>query len=97
MKKLLLFATILTLGFSACAEDKPYEGPASISDVAYTPTTVTSNDDVTVTAKITDLNGVASAKVQYKIGDGNYTSVNMTADKNIYTGIIPQQAKEQQR
>ena len=50
MKKLLLFATILTLGFSACVEDKPYEGPASISDVAYTPTTVTSNDDVTVTA-----------------------------------------------
>ena len=94
MKKLLLFATILTLGFSACVEDKPYEGPASISDVAYTPTTVTSNDDVTVTAKITDLNGVASAKVQYKIGDGNYTSVNMTADKNIYTGIIPQQANE---
>ena len=67
MKKLLLFATILTLGFSACVEDKPYEGPASISDVAYTPTTVTSNDDVTVTAKITDLNGVDTAKVQYKI------------------------------
>lgn len=92
MKKLTLFAAILTLGFTACVEDKTYEGPASISNITYSPTTVTPDDDVTVTATITDLQSVTSAKLQYKVGNGNYTAVNMTADKSTYTGIIPKQA-----
>ncbi len=94
MKKLLLFVSILTLGLVSCVEDKVYEGPASISDVAYSPLAVTPDDDVTVTAKITDMQGISSAKVQYKVGSGNYTAADMTANQNTYTGIIPKQADE---
>lgn len=95
MKK-IFFAIIalatMTIGISSCVEDEVYEGPATISSVSYSPTTVTPDDDVVVTATITDLQGVTSAVIKYKVNSGTEQSVNMTAGGSAYTGTIPKAA-----
>jgi hypothetical protein len=83
---------ILT-AFSSCVEDDLYNGPATILNVAYTPSTVTPDDVVSVSATITSIQGVASASVVYKANAGSAVSVPMTAgSNNTYTGSIPKQA-----
>ncbi len=93
MKKgILLFIPILvmfTLG--SCVKDEIFEGPASISNVQNNPAAPKSTESVTVTAKVTDLKGVTSVSLKYKISTATtFTSVAMTAGANfVYTGTIP--------
>lgn len=91
MKKLLIGACILTLGMTACVEDEVYKGPATISDVTIHPTTVTPDDDVVVSAKVTDLHGISKVTLQYKVGSGNLNAVEMSGT-GTFTGTIPKQA-----
>lgn len=77
----------------SCVEDDMYNGPATIEKIEYSPTTVTPDDEVTVTATITDLQGVTAARIQYKVNSGTQTEVTMTKGSgNTYTGVIPKQA-----
>lgn len=95
MKKILsiFFAfTAIILGLSSCVEDDYYQGPALITNVAYNPTTVTPDDEVTVTADITDLQGVKSATIKYKVNGAAEQSATMTASGSKYTGKIPKAA-----
>ncbi|MDR1415673.1 MAG: lamin tail domain-containing protein [Odoribacteraceae bacterium] len=92
MKKIITLACLLAAGLSACVEDNVYVGPATIESVAHAPSAITPTDAITVTATIVDLQGVTSAKIQYKVDAGALTTVAMTAAGNTYTGTIPQQA-----
>lgn len=77
-KYLILILSIFTL--TNCVEDEVFVGPPSISDVTLNPTAPGATDDVIVSAKITDLKGVESATLYYKLStDGAYTSVPMNA------------------
>ena len=93
--KTKMAATVLALvllGVS-CVEDEMYRGPANISKVEFTPSAVTTDDDVTVVATVTDLQGVTSVKLQYKVNGGSQTEVNMTKGSgDTYSGVIPKQA-----
>ncbi|MDR1273522.1 MAG: lamin tail domain-containing protein [Odoribacteraceae bacterium] len=94
MKKIIALTCILAAGLTACVEDEVYVGPATITDVAHAPNAVTPDDDVVVTATITDLQGITSAKIQYKVGTGTLTAVAMTGTAPAYSGTIPRQADE---
>lgn len=96
MKKIysILFAMAVTLGFVSCVEDDLYQGPATISNIAYSPTTVTPDDEVTVTAEITDLKGIASATIKYKVNGGAEQSATMSGSGNNYNGKLPKAADE---
>lgn len=98
MKKIflaLIALSTLTLGFTSCVEDNYYQGPATISNLAYSPTTVTPDDEVTVTATITDIQGISSALIKYKVNNGSEQSVSMTNSGNTYTGKIPKAADKE--
>lgn len=85
----LLLATL----FASCVKDDLYNGPAAITNIAYSPDTVTPDDTVTVTATITALRGIRSSSLFYKINSGTYTSVAMAAgSNNSYSAKIPKQA-----
>lgn len=96
MKTKILIANIfivLMLLVVSCVEDDMYKGPANIEKVEYAPLAVTPDDDVTVTATITDLQGVTAARIQYKVNGGAQTEVTMTkGNGNTYSGVIPKQA-----
>ncbi len=78
--------------FASCVKDELFNGPASIANVTFTPSTLTPDDIVTVTATITALKGIQTASIFYKLNSGTYTSVAMTAGANdVYTGTIPKQ------
>lgn len=84
---------VLMLIAVSCVEDEMYNGPATIEKIEYAPQTVTPDDDVTVTATITDLQGVTEARIQYKVNGGAQTEVTMTKGSgDTYTGVIPKQA-----
>jgi len=90
MKKIYILL-LLVLGVSACVKDEVFEGPAIIESVTYLPQEVTAADDVTVTAIVTDLNGLKTVTLNYSIEEDNFT-VNMEAvAKNTYSGVIPAQ------
>jgi len=95
MKKILFIYSAciaILLAFTACVEDEVYKGPASIASVSYLPTTVTPDDDVTVTATIVDNEGITSSVIKYKVNSGAEQSVNMTGSGETYTGVIPKTA-----
>lgn len=97
MKTKYLIISILALAaiFSSCVEDEMYNGPATIANVAFNPSTVTPDDAVTVTATISSIQGIESASVLYKVNSGSSVSAPMTAGSNYtYTGTIPRQADE---
>lgn len=79
---------------TSCVKDQIFEGPASISNVTATPAAPKSTESVAVTAKITDLKGVATATLMYKLSSAtSFTSVPMTSQSNFnYTATIPAQA-----
>jgi hypothetical protein len=90
--KLLILIPLASLLLStSCVKDLVFEGPASISNVAANPAAPKSTESVTVTAKVTDLKGVTSVSLKYKISTATtFTSVAMTAGANfVYTGTIP--------
>lgn len=96
MKTKFLIANIfivLVLLAVSCVEDEMYKGPANIEKVEFAPLEVTPADDVTITATITDLQGVTGAKIQYKVNGGSQSEVTMTkGNGDTYTGVIPKQA-----
>jgi len=66
--------------------------PPQISDVIRDPGAPTSNDDVTMYAKIMDFNGtVDKARLHYKIGNGPWQLGNMSTADSIYSRTIPKQ------
>lgn len=96
MKKLFFVFALVALTFTACVKDEVYNGPATISDVAYAPEAVTPSDAVTVTAKITCLLDF-TATLKYTVNDAEAVPVEMIgseAEKDIYTATIPVQADQ---
>lgn len=88
MKKIFLLAfAALVVGLTGCVEDKPYMG---FSTITQSPTTVTPDDNVTVTA--TTINMTEAPSLIYKVDGGSETTVVMTGSNNTYTGVIPAQA-----
>lgn len=68
--------------------------PPTISGISNDPTVPTSSQSTTISATITDNNGVDSAWLYYAVGEGNsnYTKVGMTnASGNTYEADIPAQ------
>lgn len=100
MKKLLSFILIpaLALAITSCVEDEIFVGPASISNVTGTPVAPKSTESVDVTAKITDLKGVVSATLYYKLSTAStFTAVPMVSQpNNMYKGTIPALPKDSQ-
>lgn len=93
--KLFILILVLSLFMTqSCVKDQIFEGPASIANVSSVPAAPKSTEPVVVTAKITDLKGVSSVVLMYKIsGASSFTSVPMTAQASFtYTGTIPAQA-----
>ncbi|MDP3436151.1 MAG: lamin tail domain-containing protein [Bacteroidales bacterium] len=87
----IIFPLVVLLIIASCVKDLVFEGPATISNVAGSPAAPKSTESVTVTAKVTDLKGVTSVNLMYKISTAStFTSVAMTAGANfVYTGTIP--------
>lgn len=88
MKKILFAALALILGLVSCVKDEKYPG-LTITDVKYTPTTVSDFNDVTVSATITSFTDV-TAELVYKIGEKE-TAVAMAAANTTYSAVIPAQ------
>ncbi|MDZ7264886.1 MAG: hypothetical protein ONB16_09905, partial [candidate division KSB1 bacterium] len=64
--------------------------PPLISNIVRQPAAPTSNDPVTVTAKIMDSNGtVSQALLHYRIGTTRWQTGNMTTADSIYSFTIP--------
>lgn len=66
----------------------------TISAISRNVAVPTNNDAVTVSANITDMDGVKYAKLFYSVGasNQNYTEVPMVANGNSYSAVIPAQA-----
>lgn len=90
MKKVYILF-ILLLGITSCVKDEVFESPAVIDSVIYAPQEVTSANEVTVTAKVLDLNGIKSATLTYSIENENVEVVMTEIDNQTFTGIIPAQ------
>ena len=65
---------------------------ATITGIAINPTTPKATDAVVVSATVTDVQGLSTVKLYYKVGSGTYTSVAMTNVGNVYSETIPAQA-----
>ncbi len=91
-----IFALFLVIGMivTACVKDEVFQGPPVISDLVLTPQAPAENQAVQVSVKVTDLNGVESVKLFYKVETGNYNEVAMKGNGNIYTAEIPGQASD---
>ncbi len=97
MKTRLILISLILLSFlTACVKDEIYKGAPSVSELAINPAAPITDEAVTVTAKVTDLDGVTSVKLYYKVGEtGSFTSVSMSLQNGstqIYEGQIPGQA-----
>lgn len=63
---------------NACVKDDLFNGPALISEVTAVPVTPKSSDSVSITARITDLKGIATAILAYRASaQGTFTSLAM--------------------
>ncbi|MBN2230711.1 MAG: VCBS repeat-containing protein [Candidatus Thorarchaeota archaeon] len=62
-----------------------------ISDVDHSPSSPSENDEVTITAKITDSSGISWAKICYSTGSG-WIDVSMSYSVGKYQGKIPTQS-----
>lgn len=91
MKRIFIYL-LLVLAFASCVKDELYNGPATIVSITHTPSSVTPDDDVIVSATVTALRGIESVTLFYKVGDAAYLSL-ATAEgvKDVYTATIPRQ------
>ena len=60
--------------------------------VSYYPTNPTSEQDVTVSAKVNDLSGINQTILSYQVGEDSWVNVSMTLSDGNYTATIPAQA-----
>lgn len=66
--------------------------PPVISTILIDPENPTQNDDVIVSASISDKNGtIESVVLKWKTSSGSYTDVTMSVSDNKYKGVIPKQ------
>lgn len=95
MKKIIGILVIALIGFAvvSCVEDDVFPAPPLVSSVSMNPMAPESNQDITITATVTDINGVESVKLYYKINEGSYITQAMArvGTTNNYTGTIPGQ------
>lgn len=95
MKSIFFKANVfiaLVLVATSCMKDDIYSGPATIEKITYAPSKVTPDDEVQVTANISDLQGVTAAEIHYRVNGGEKSKVGMTkGEGDTYTGIIPKQ------
>lgn len=95
MKKSLIFILMAIVGIIvySCVKDEPFPAPPSITNVTMTPIAPEPTDIVTVSARVTDINGITTVKLFYKVNDGSFTSANMTqtGTTSTYTATIPAQ------
>jgi hypothetical protein len=83
---------LLAMVFTSCVKDEIYNGPATIANVTVTPTSVTPDDNATITATVTALTGIQTVSLLYKVNEGSYLSLVMTTgSKDFYTVSIPKQ------
>lgn len=97
MKKeiLILSLILITLGLGSCVKDELFKGPPSLSELKISPTAPRDVDVVSVSVKATDLNGIRSVTLFYKINDGAFTSTDMVVlggAPDVYSALIPAQA-----
>ncbi len=92
--KIFILSMVLLSLFTGCVKDEIYKGAPSISDLSISPQAPIANQTVTVSAKVTDLDGVTAVKLYYSANGGSFTSVAMSssATANMYSGQIPGQA-----
>ncbi|PKP03136.1 MAG: hypothetical protein CVU14_02340 [Bacteroidetes bacterium HGW-Bacteroidetes-9] len=96
MKTRILFLLLIFTGltFSSCVKDEIFKGPPVLSDLSITPQAPGDNDIVTVSVNASDMEGVQTVMLFYKVDQGDFTSVNMVsagAGSKTYTGQIPAQ------
>ncbi len=66
------------------------DNPPVISNVSRTPKVPAADQDVTVTATVTDDNGITMVQLRYKINDGTTVNVDMiNTSGDEYSGTIP--------
>jgi len=67
-------------------------GPPAISNDSRSPELVTSMDDVTISADITDNTTITSAVIHYSVDEGAFQTVPMTPNGDSWSGTIPAQS-----
>lgn len=90
MKKIGILFLVL-LGISACVKDEVVQGPPVIESVSFLPEDVTAVDEATITAVVTDSDGIKSVTLTYTIKDENFTLDMQAEAPNTYTAVIPAQ------
>jgi hypothetical protein len=93
VRNLILLLTFLSIFITSCVKDEIFQGPPVISELTLNPQAPAENQSVTVSAKVTDLNGVQTVTLFYSNG-GAYTQVQMTGSGSIFTAQIPGQASD---
>lgn len=101
LKKWFCFV-LLAAGLAACNSDTElgpeYTTLPLITELSYTPRTVTPDEDVTVSAKVYNRYGNFGVQLVYVIGDteeaveGNYQFYPATSETVTFTATIPAQA-----
>lgn len=90
MRKIhVLMLVYVALVATSCVKDVIY-GPCTIANVSNS-VAYTASDTVRVTAKITSLAGVESAKIVYNVNDAASAEVPMVVSGDVYEGAIPPQ------
>ncbi|TDG36392.1 lamin tail domain-containing protein [Pedobacter changchengzhani] len=91
LKNFILIGLTPLMFFSACVKDEIYNGPATIDKVSIMPEAPKSTDDVTVNAQITDLKGITSATLYYRISpSATFLPVTMKSGAGfMFSGTIP--------
>lgn len=97
MKKIFaIIALVLPFVISSCVKDEIYVGPPSIDKIDLSPKmgSITPDNDVTVTATITDKNSdIVAVSLKYSVSGGAETSLDMKASDGGYIAVIPKQAE----
>lgn len=93
MKKINILWAIALVGLlGGCVKDEIFKGPPTISNVTMTPVSPLTMQAVTVSAKVTDLNGLKSVVLNYKTeAQTAYQQITMTGTSGIFTAQIPGQ------
>ncbi len=83
---------------TSCVKDEMNVGPAIVENVTMAPTAPQSTELVAISAKITDLKGITSAKLYYKAeGTATFNKMEMTSlssQQYMYAANIPAFAKD---
>ncbi len=91
-KSIILIFAVIGLLLDGCVKDQIFQGPPTIIDMTLTPQVPSENQAVNVSVKVTDMNGVKSVTLYYKVDNGVFQAVPMTGNNSTYTAQIPGQA-----